>query len=247
MYNMENITFISVFDYGSRELGLNHLQSLKHSGIENYTAYVTDKRTFDYIRSCGDFVVTLHPELSTVPENRKDFGTPDFNRFSYNRYKIVNDLLKQKKAVWYMDVDTVVTPEIRNVYDKYVGKDVFFQNDCHMMCTGCVLYYPTAASINFTEYVWDNASSEKNDQNFIFDLYNSTRLVGLDFGIFDFSEFPNGLLFFDMDIQVPPQIMEIKRAYKSNTNKRVAFIHANWMIGVDAKKEALIRGGVWYS
>jgi hypothetical protein len=50
---MQDLLFISVFDYGSRELGLNHLESLKKCGMSNYLAYVADKKTYDYIKKAG--------------------------------------------------------------------------------------------------------------------------------------------------------------------------------------------------
>lgn len=258
LLQMQNIKCICVFDYGSKELGLNHLISLQRADIDNYMAFVTDERTFKYIKQRGDFNVTFEKFAFSGPLitiNKKNFGTQEFNMFSYYRYKIINDLLKKGTTVWYMDVDTVVTPYINNVdLNEYRGRDVVFQNDCHMMCTGCVLYYPTRATVDFTGYIWRNASAEKNDQNLIFDMYNQQKLQGLNYTVLNYLQFPNGLLYFDDEdkIEVPPQIIDMKLQFRKNQmlssgeTGSVAFVHANWMIGNETKEAALKKKGLWF-
>lgn len=48
-----DLLFISVFDFGCLELGLNHLQSLKNQGIYNYMSFVTDDETYNIIIKYG--------------------------------------------------------------------------------------------------------------------------------------------------------------------------------------------------
>ena len=110
-----SLIFVCVFDNGSRELGLNYLLSLKKQGITNYMAYVTDANTYEYISSKGFNVEKEIPDQSIV-QHAKDFGTGQFNIFSYIRYKVIHRLLLKYKVVWYMDVDTVVLGDLNRYY-----------------------------------------------------------------------------------------------------------------------------------
>lgn len=247
--NINNILFLCVFDYGSRELGLNHLTSLTKNGIHNYVAYVTDRKTYKYVKNYGFNVVLEDNVHSNISKNAKEFGTRDFNMFSYLRYKIISKLLEKNVWVWYMDVDTVVMPGIQDIdMTPYMKQDIVFQHDCHMICTGCALYQSNSRTANFTYFVWKNVTDALNDQNFMVELYKGGKLNGLYIDTFDNIEFPNGLLYFDTEdrIPVPEEIMEIKRIYRANTaNKKTAFVHANWMIGVDVKIQALKSRNLW--
>ena len=246
---MNDIHFVCVFDHGSRELGLNHLISLQRNGISNYSAYVTDCDTFNYIQSHGYNVVFEDCNDENITDEAKDFGTRDFNMFSYIRYKIVNKLLKTHQWVWYMDVDTVVMSGIKDFsIDMCKDKDIIFQNDCHMLCTGCVLYNSNELTLGFTDNVWKHATPSMNDQNLICQLHKAGSLTSLNIDIFNYMEFPNGLLYFDTNdlISVPPEILRIKQRYRANEHKKTAFVHANWMIGVDTKIKAIKNKGLWY-
>ena len=148
-----------------------------------------------------------------------------------------------------MDADTVVMPGIHDVDMKpYMEKDIVFQHDCHMICTGCALYKSNMRTTGFTYFMWKNMTDALNDQNFMVELYKSGKLNGLFIETFDYIEFPNGLLYFDIEdsIPVPPEIMELKRIYRANiANKKTAFVHANWMIGIDVKIKALKAFNLW--
>ena len=53
---MSEITFISVFNEACLELAMNHLESLKKNGIENYIAYVTDKESYNKLLNKFNFL-----------------------------------------------------------------------------------------------------------------------------------------------------------------------------------------------
>lgn len=249
---MQDLIFISVFDYGSRELGSNHLASLKKQGIKNYMAYVTDNDTFNYIKDQG-FNVEYENIDEFIPMAPKDFGSREFNKFSYIRYKIMNRLLKQNKAVWYMDADTVVLKDLNMFYRNFIANnssyniDMIVQNDLHMLCTGCVFFIPNKRTIAFTKDVYDHATIEMNDQNYIGIVFRDQK-PDVKFTVFDYMEFPNGLLYFDEKdkINLPEEMMQYKRQYRNNKNKTVVFVHANWIVGVYKKIDAMKERGLWF-
>jgi len=246
--NNNDLIFVCVFDNGSRELGLNHLISLRNNKINNYIAYVTDDETFTYIKQWGFNVVKENID-DIITTKSKDFGTEQFNMFSYIRYKIINRHILEGKSVWYMDVDTVVLGDLNLYYNGMTNTnvDVIFQNDLHMVCTGCSLYIPNKNSIEFTKYVYDNASTKMNDQNFIANFL----MVGksyLKYNLFDYMEFANGLLYFkETDThEIPDYLAQPKRRFRADDDKNLYFVHANWMIGNNVKTAALKNANLWF-
>jgi hypothetical protein len=104
------LVFVSVFNYGCIEIATNHLESLKRNNITNYIAFVTDNESYNELSIKNYNVQLLKQDVinENISNEKKDFGCIDFNKMSYIRYKIINNLLKEGKAVWYLDVDTVV-------------------------------------------------------------------------------------------------------------------------------------------
>jgi hypothetical protein len=248
---MVELLIICCFDNGSRELGLNHLKSLKNQGIENYNAFIPDKSTYEYIKKLG-FNCTLveNAHFSTI---QKSYGNPDFVEFSFLRYNIIHDLLKRYKAVWYLDADTVVLANINEIYKEYANKgyDIVFQNDVHQIqkCTGCMLYFSNNKTLNMTEYVYKNMNSQLPDQDFVHYFLQQNPGV-FNIAMFDLERFQNGLMYFDDSDIIDYDnnfIKNIKMNFHANKDKniKVAFVHANWMIGIDAKINAMKKKGLW--
>jgi hypothetical protein len=148
-------------------------------------------------------------------------------------------------------VDTVVLGDLNRYYTELVNTryqmpDCIFQNDLHMVCTGCSLFFPTKNSIQYTKYVYDNASTAMNDQNFIANEINDKTFT-LQYTVFNYMEFANGLLYFtETDgYDIPDMLKDIKSRFRSTTEKNVLFVHANWMVGVDTKIKALKDCGLF--
>ena len=246
-----DLLFICCFDSGSRELGLNHLQSLKNQNIDNYMAFVADKATYDIVKKHG-FHCTLadHSNQSYLTE-QKHFGTPNFTEFVFLRYKFIHECLKKHKAVWYLDVDTVVLSNLNEIYPEYVGKghDIVFQNDIHQIqnCTGCQLYFSSQKTLDMTMHVFKGMNRELPDQHYVNYFLQANPGV-FKTTMFDIYRFPNGLLYFDDQdlIPIPPEFMEQKNKFRENQQKVVAFVHANWMVGIDTKINAMKKKGHWY-
>jgi len=247
--NKRDLLFVCVFDYGPIDLALNHLQSLTNCGIENYMAYVTDKRTYAIVKERG-FNVSLIEDIKGLEffKKKKEFGREDFTEMSFMRYKVISSELSNYKAVWYMDVDTVVLKNLNQYYEKYkgAGYDMLFQNDIHQIqrCTGCVLYFSSPKTIQATAEIYKGMNRNIPDQHFMhYFLERHPNMFNT--AMFNSKDFPNGLLYFDEQDLIPleQQFLEIKRNYKGNSP---AFVHANWMIGIDNKIAAFKRKGLWF-
>jgi hypothetical protein len=247
----EELLIVCCFDQGSRELGINHLISLQKQGIENYMAFIADKTTYDLVKVHG-FKCTLIDDAK-FSTNQKTFGNPDFVEFSFLRYKFINESLKLYKSVWYLDVDTVVLDNLNNIYPEYVGKgyDIVFQNDVHQIqnCTGCMLYFSNDKTLNMTEYVYKGMNWQIPDQHFVnyFLMHNPGVFKTT---MFDLERFPNGLIHFDKPelIELSTEFKDFKTNFHKNKDetKKIAFVHANWMVGIDTKINAIKKKGLWY-
>ena len=258
--NISNsVIFISVFDYGSIDLGINHLISLRNANIYNYMAYVTDDQSYQRLYSNGFNVTKIQIQdddkhNSLFQGTQKNFGTKDFTEFSFLRYKIIHQELTKYEAVWYMDVDTVVLQDLNKYYDRYKnGKtkyDIIYQNDIHEInhCTGCVLYFSNPFTLKATQVIYNGMNSDIPDQHY---THNFLEKYGksANIGLFETYEFPNGLLYFDKEdlIELSSKFNKEKQKYNNKSDKVVAFVHANWMVGINNKINVLKKKKLWFS
>jgi len=237
---MDNIIFISVFNYGCIEIAENHIISLKHSGITNYMAYVTDNKSYVVLSEKGYNVTYYHIDTSI---EKFDFGKNQFNELSYLRYKIIGELLNEGKIVWYLDVDTVVLYDINKLVSNYLHRDIVMQNDINMPCTGCMLIFPNPKTKQIIEIIYNLKTSKENDQIiFLRFLQINSSKINLD--LLDIEHFPNGLLYFN-ELSDNPRFRELQIGF-NQSKKMTYFVHANWMVGIDTKIAALKRKKLWY-
>ena len=251
---MSDITFISVFNEGCIELGINHLESLKKCGITNYIAYVTDKESYN--RLLNNYNVVFIDGTNTS-NDKKDFGCEDFNKLSYIRYYIIKNYLNQNKPVWYMDVDTVVLQNLNKKYNEVLTKykgyqlDALFQSDINAICTGCMLLFPTNNTKILIDKIIQDKLSNANDQMLLNYLLQE-KTCKLSYDLFDLSEFPVGYLYFNNEDCVPvgndlSEVIKKKNEYLTIQNKTIYFVHANWMVGNETKINNLKKYNLWFS
>jgi lipopolysaccharide biosynthesis glycosyltransferase len=241
-----DVLFISVFNYGGLSIALNHLTSLKKQDITNYMAYVTDQEAHDAVSERG-FNVTLIDE--NHGKEAWDFDSKRFNAFSYIRYKIIHNLLLEGKKVWYMDTDTVVLNDIRELYYRLEasGVDAAFQNDVNMLCTGCMFFFPNEKTIHFTNSIYGKRCDNFGDQ-IITNRFLNENPAYFRIYAFDIEAFPNGLVYFDKLVQiseykqVQSELVQKCRQYRGDTY----FVHANWMIGLKTKMDAFKSKNLWF-
>jgi len=237
----DGIVFISVFNLGCIEIAENHLMSLIKSGITNYMAYVTDKESFTILTAKG-YKVTHYIDFEV--KDKMDFGTDKFNSISYIRYKIINELLKKGKIVWYLDADTVVLANLNELAPELARHfELVMQNDVNMPCTGCMMFFPNKNMIDLTEWMYNNRNVSENDQILFFKLIKQNQ-VRINLHLLDHHIFPNGLLYFN-ELHTDPRFAELHIDFR-NSRKPVYFVHANWMVGIDKKIEALKSKKLWF-
>ncbi len=236
------LLFISVFNYGCIEIAHNHLASLKQNNINNYMAYVTDIESRDYLSSLN-YNVELVDDNIFVKE-KCDFATKSFNNLSYLRYKIIAKLLQENKTIWYLDVDTVVLYDLNKYFNNEIDKnfDILFQDDINMYCTGCMLLQPKQNNIQLCQVMYQNMNMDNNDQIVLRNILRSNPNF-CNTKTLDILKFPNGLLYF-RELQQIPNWRKLQEDFRNNPN--ALFVHANWMVGVDTKINALKSKQLWF-
>lgn len=248
--NNRKLIFISVFNHGAIELAKNHLQSLANHGITNYMAYCTAAETKDELTSLG---YNAEQVKSEIDESKHDFGTNNFNKLSYLRYIMILKLMKDGYDVWYMDVDTVVCGNLNDVYRQVVAENkcnAIIQTDVNMLCTGCMLLFNHPSIQRFLHELYTASFTHgdgRNDQIVFNQLLTRFNDPNIRVGVLPPFQFPNGLIFFKDDFvrtQVP-QYIQMRNEFHSSP-KNVMFVHANWMVGVDTKINALKAYGLWH-
>lgn len=256
---MTDLVFISVFNKGALEIATNHLESLRRNNISNYMAYVTDRESYDQLASLGYNVEKYESNKGLKNkgndvdiggiENYDGFGTETFNNFTYLRYNVINRLLNEGKTVWYMDVDTVVLGDINKYYNDNIEKekyDILFQDDINMLCSGCMLYFNNPRNIFLTDYLFNQPVKDGTDQ--LNDQLNINRVLRHQFPLkittINKNVFPNGLLYFN-ELSDNPFFRKNQEDFRKSTETPL-FVHANYMIGMDAKIQALKDKNLWF-
>jgi len=251
----QNLIIISVFNYGAIEIATNHLKSLQNQGIYNYMAYVTDQESLVELQEKG-YHATLFPleesaksAQTALSKEKENFGSKSFDDITYIRYLVITKLMKEGKTVWYLDVDTVVLSDIRLVLQEKEPYDMMLQNDINMACSGCMLCFPTPITIYMLENVHLYRNAGMNDQILLNKiLRNYIEKSKCRIGYFQTHLFPNGLLYFHA-LHANPAFLELQRRFRKYRDEEkgpVAFVHANWMVGIDTKIAALKEHGLWF-
>jgi hypothetical protein len=242
----KELLFISVFNLGGINMGLNHLESLRRLNIKNYRAYVTDQETYDIVSQYGHPVeMVAEATDAAITKSKANFGTQEFNILSYTRYKVILELLGKGFPVWYLDIDTVVLQNLNDVYNelKNTSYHAIMQDDINMLCTGCMLLFPKPITIKLVQSIYENRTSADNDQiillNILMNNRNSINILPLNK-----LQFPNGLLYFS-ELNNNPRYRELQLQFRQS-NHPVYFVHANWMVGMETKIDAFKKKGLWF-
>lgn len=219
--------------------------------MENYIAFIADQPTYNIVKSRGYHCQLINYDKREICAEKKTFGTPNFTEFSFVRYKYIHESLKQYKAVWYLDVDTVVLENLNKTFSEYVGKgyDIIFQDDVHQIqnCTGCQLYFSSQKTLDMTMHIYNGMNIAVPDQHYVNYFLQSNPGV-FKTTMFDRNEFPNGLLYFENRflIQLNQEFKDQKKTYEKVLNKHTKFVHANWMVGIQTKIDALKDKRLWF-
>jgi len=230
------VVFISVSNMGCVELTINHIESLKRVGMTNYIAYAIDSRCYETLRSKG---YNTHLLGRDDMNQYHDFNTPGFDHISFMRYHVIDKLLREGKTVWYLDVDSVVVQDLNSYVDVVKDNfDVALQDDCYMPCTGCMLFFPSA--VGLVKPMIETRDFSKNDQIYFLKFLKRTKLR---VGLLNRNIFPNGLLYFNDD---NPKHIAKQIEFRNSDPSKIMFIHANWIVGVQAKIASFKSKGLWF-
>lgn len=228
----------------------------ENQGItENYRAYVTDPECVGILKDNGFLnceLVTSAPAATTCLDNQEslDFGSKAFYNLNYLRFHVIGQLLAQGKTVWYMDVDTVVTGDVQQVAAQIISSasaspplDLAMQTDINMLCTGCMLCFPTPKTRQLVDLVYAS-QYDIGDQIVLRDILNNFP----DFWnihVLDPMDFPNGLLYFS-ELHANPAYRKLQEEFRKSRSSPPKFVHANWMVGNDKKIQAFKDKGLWF-
>jgi hypothetical protein len=117
------------------------------------------------------------------------------------------------------------------------------QNDINMLCTGCMLLFPKPNTITLMRSIYENRTSSTNDQIILLNILRQ-NLNAITITSLNMMQFPNGLLYFS-ELSENPTHRELQLKFKQSTAP-VYFVHANWMVGMENKIDALKKKGLWF-
>lgn len=270
-----NLVFVSVFNRGAKELAANHLASLNRHGCANYRAYCVDpiwSPADDPDRHLhldagalarlveGATASGAAAPPATYTSDKSDYGTRAFNELSYLRYYVILAELKEGNDVWYMDVDTVVRTNLNDFWAAQSLQDrapFMFQDDIVMPCTGCMLFaaaggesvHMLAEYLAFIEHDPHKFhNNNNNDQTAMLMFMHQAPTHRARLQLLERYRFPCGRLFFGQAfVPLSGADAMMRTRYQTQGVEREAwFVHANYMVGIDAKIRALQASGLWY-
>lgn len=245
---MNECIVFNLFNDGVIDLAHNHLQSLKNNNITNYISFTTGINSYNKLKD--EFNVE-YININDKNFTYLDFGSNQFCEFSYARYKIMLNLLKKYKYVWYLDVDTVVLGNIFNYINFSQQWDICCQDDLTMPCTGCMLVKNTQASIDIINKILTYRTKEINDQELFKKLLVTKEVYVKVFCLSKFLFIP-GALYFDIKYITDKSVVlhnyrlnYINSIIKNNHSQGV-FVHANYIMGNKNKIDALKSRKLWF-
>ena len=240
---MEDILFLSVFTRGMRDLAVNHLLSLKRVGITNTLSFCSDKETVEILNKRG-FKALANP--SSINKDIFTVNEPEFNEFSYFKYVILVNLLKKHKYIWYLDVDTFITKDIR----KFVNSDYDIQitDDINQLSTSCMLFKNSDCTIQLLTKMWEERNNKYCDQ-IKFNILLRKGVIPIKGYTLPIAEFRPGLLYFKEQylITLSENVKKLRKLFFLN-NKSVmipCLVHANYIIDLNKKIIALKSNKFW--
>ena len=242
---MDDILFLSVFTKGYRDLAANHLNSLKRVGITNTLSFCNDKETVNILNLRGF-------KAYEFPYNENLFEPPseNFNNFSFVKYILINSLLKKNKLVWYLDVDTVVTKDIRKHIDLNKNIDIYIQQDVNIASTGGMLISNSDVCKNLMKKVWDKRNDIYGDQLILNGVLQNKNL-NLKGQTLSMGHFRPGLFFFDKKflLELSPSVLKMRYIFLEDKDIGMStspsLVHANFILGISNKISALKSCGLW--
>lgn len=246
--NTKEGIIINLYNDGMLELAENQLLSFEKVGITKYLSFTTGKYSYNYLKQKGYNVVLYNTDDVQL---ELDWGSDKFIDMERLRFKLISDLLKEYKCVFYLDVDIVLLKNIEPFFEINNEKCLYIQNDLNMPCIGCMLLFNNDRLCNLLNEII-SVSSNITLQNL---FLSYIKKYNITFEIFPIETFPNGLIFFGENNIIMNKgnkhllklTTDIRNITKNNfKNKNIFLIHANYMTGIESKKKAFNDFNLWY-
>jgi rhamnogalacturonan II specific xylosyltransferase len=203
-----------------------------------------DMRAFHDLERVIPGRIVLPPFEIKDESEAYDYYDHRFGKLVSSRPQFLIKLLEQGYTFLWSDVDIVYNrnpmPHLIHSPHDYVGQTDFdrkiFHTPINNMCT-CFMYMrPGNKKLNELLYAWYEATKEGNSE----DQLPFNRILGpvhksINMTILEpYHQFPPGWMYF-----------ENPHWYKANQQPEPVFIHNNWIVGPDKKRERFKNVGKW--
>jgi Nucleotide-diphospho-sugar transferase len=261
--NQSNVTILVAFNSGMLDLFVNWFAHLERLELSSNVIIVSEDGHRERVLSALDGATTTRGGGSIQIVNQLDalqvsgdaarYAEPVFNKVTRNRASNMLDALKRCEAVLYVDVDTVLVRNPLEFIDVdsatrslWVGVERRRPTDGTVAeyCTGVMLAKRSDAARRLLTRWRDDmqrpSAAAQNDQlrfNRMVQRLQEAELRDA-IGALPVDSFPSGRVMFGDNA-------EARAALESSD--RLAVVHANWIVGHDAKRQALADRGYWIS
>jgi len=243
-----DLLILSVSNYGFKDLTLNWITNLNKLDFKKFIVFCFDQELYEFLSKKG-----FKNNLAIVPSNWLDFNvsksysswaTKDYNQITQAKPQIWYQLLKLNCNIFFSDSDVAwlnknILDHIKYIYT-YSTADLLFSIDQegrnNYYNTGLFFAKSTPYSIQlFLDLINEQRKSPEHsiDQQVFSRMlikrkFNDSRIIGLDPILF-----ASGKVF-----------LHEKLNKKLNLNPYT--FHANYLIGMNAKINALKENNFWY-
>lgn len=246
---MKNITYVSSSNSGYIEfakIALNNFQN-NFSNSDCLYFQCLDTMTYNELSKIKikDNVHLILDDINI--NNPQSFNTPGFIEITKKKFKFIADILSKSEYLYFFDCDVYFFKDpkefISPLLDSY---EILFQQDAPLtdghkightyVCSGNFCMVNNQNVSNFLQKIISKFNDRQNEQEIIYEYLKSECLNNnvenykdVKISILDPNLFQNG---FD--------------AFRSNWSQREdkVCIHANHMIGINAKKDAFKKMGL---
>jgi hypothetical protein len=244
---VNDLLIVSISNYGFKNLTLNWITNLHKLGFNKFVVFCFDLELYEFLSEKG-----YKNNLAIVPSEWLDFkvsksflnwGSKDYNQITQAKPQIWYQLLKLKLNIFFSDPDVVwlnehIIDHLKFIYE-YSTADLLFSLDNNRKSitynTGLFMAKSTTYSIDlFLNLINEQRKNPSYSNQKVFKIitkkmYSSdNKIIALDPILF-----ASGKVF-----------LKLKLNKKFNLNPYT--FHANYLIGMEAKINALKANNFWF-
>jgi hypothetical protein len=244
---VNDLLIVSISNYGFKNLTLNWITNLYKLGFNKFVVFCFDQELYEFLSEKG-----YKNNLAIVPSNWLDFkvsksflnwGSKDYNQITQAKPQIWYQLLKLKLNIFFSDPDVVwlnehIIDHLKFIYE-YSTADLLFSLDNNRKSvtynTGLFTAKCTPYSIDlFLNLINEQRKNPSYSNQKVFKIItkkmksSDNKIIALDPILF-----ASGKVF-----------LKLKLNKKYNLNPYT--FHANYLIGMQAKINALKANNYWF-